>query len=524
MKKWLIIPLLLFTATYHTSAQEMVIDSVDNAKFIGVQQGGEMGQFLYIPYFSTNKTDKKNFIIRQLNSQTFTEDQVIRLELPAGYILKSSTFNGSSYLLYFYDEARKEDVFISTTGSDINKKKAVKSTGSIYTLLSGNSPEDFVIVSITGKGDYQVENTGLDLTSKWKKSFSAPSGVDRQVINVSNKMGRLEVLRKDSKNNNKYEFSAHYIQLDSGEDIAQTSFATEESKLYPTFFSEKDGMNFSGGYYFRDAVYSTQPEGVFFAQLTPQGTIEHLVTVPYSQVIEDLKNTVGNKITRENTVVIFTAGYLSHETQNFVMAGQVLAKQQKEGATIIEVGDFVTVKFNIGKEYRGATYTPSENMIVEIKGDLSKTNMLDLGSWMGNSSLLSFSHFVNMPGHPVVAYKKYEKGGESFLCFRTLGVKNDTTRPECMNLHRDLTKTEPYTFGGNLYSRPVSYRGIIPSTHDFGSLATYELNKNLLLLTKAPLPRLDMLMKPIMPEDIGNTPQHEQPEDDQRNNDGEHKE
>jgi hypothetical protein len=518
MKNWLIIPLLLFTAIYSTRAQEMVIDSVDNGKFIGVQQGGEMGQFLYIPYFSTNKTDKNNFIIRQLNSQTFTEDQIIRLELPVSYVLKASAFNGSSYLLCFYDESRKEDVFISTTGSNINKKKTVKSTGSQYTLLSGNSPEDFVIVSVTDKGDYHVENTGLDLTAKWKKSFSAPSGVNRQVIHIRNNMGRLEVLRKDSKSNNKFEFSGHYLQLDSGEDMAQTSFSNEEHKLYPTFFSEKEGMNFAGGYYFRDGIYSEQPDGVFFSQLTPQGTIEHLVTVPYSQVIEDLKNTVGSKITKENTIVLFTSGYLSHETQNFIMAGQVLTKQQKENNSIIEAGDFVTVKFAMEKEYRGATYTPSENMNVTIKGDLSKTNMLDLGAWMANSSLLPFSHFVNMPGHPVVAYKKYEKGGISSLCFRTLGVKNDTTRPECMTLHREPTEPLQVTFRGYLSARPVLYRGIIPSAHDFGSIGTYELNKNLLLLTKTPLPRLDMLMKPIMPEDVSNGPHHTEPEDDQLKN------
>ena len=143
---------------------------------------------------------------------------------------------------------------------------------------------------------------------------------------------------------------------------------------------------------------------------------------------------------------------------------------------------------------------------------------------MANSSLLPFSHFVNMPGHPVVAYKKYEKGGISSLCFRTLGVKNDTTRPECMTLHREPTEPLQVTFGGYLSARPVLYRGIIPSAHDFGSIGTYELNKNLLLLTKTPLPRLDMLMKPIMPEDVSNGPHHTEPEDDQLKNEEGHSE
>lgn len=510
----MITSLLSLGIMQYSHAQEMVMDSVNRSKFTGIHQGDEMGQFIYIPYFNTNKADKKNFIIRQLNAQNFSEDKTLRFELPGTYTLRGSAFGGESYFLHFYNEAGKEDVFMVTSGDNIIKKKTVKSSDERHYIYAGSGPEDFVIVSIDGKGNYKVKKVDKDLENKWEKKFAAPSGTNRDIISINNKMGgRLEIVRKDNMAGNKYEFSVHSLLLDSGEDIGQNTFADGNTKLYPTFFSEKDGMGFTGGYYFSEGVYSDKPLGVFFASLTPDGGIERIAKVPYSQVIEDLKNTVGSQISGENTSIIFTTGYLAHETQQFVMIGQVVNRQDNENSSTFNFGDFVSVKFSIEEQtFKGAVSTSYNGRQTVIKGNPQKTNTLDLGIWMNNSSLLPYSHSVNMPGNAILAYKDYDKDGRVNICFRASGIKNDTTRPECMMLFRELQKNEPYIFPGNVNERPAVYAGIIPSVHDIGHVATYELKDNILLLTKTPLPRFDRLMVPPAPEDPArNNDGHEPP-------------
>lgn len=504
MKKLAITSILVMSITCNVQAQEMVMDSINRDKFTGIHQAGDMGQFVYIPYFTTNKSDKKNFAIRLLNAQTFSEEQNLRFELPGTYSLMASAYNGNSYLLYFYNETGKEDIFVTTNGENIVKKKTSKHTGVDYSLFGNVGPEDFVIVSTDNKGNYSARKVGIDLENKWERKSSSPSGIDRQIVSIRNNMGRLEVVRKDSKSGNKYEFSTHHIQMDSGEDIAQNVFKHGDEKLYPTFFSEKDGMNFTGGYYYTDGVYSKQPLGVFFAVISPEGTIEQIAQVPYSQVIEDLKNTVGPEIARENTAIIFTNGYMAHETQQFVMAGQVMTRQDGENISTINFDDFISIKFSIEHQsYKGASSTKYDGSQIELKGNLSNTNSLDLGIWMNSLSLLPFSHFVNMPGNPVIAYKDYGKDGQVNICFRLLGAKNDTTSPECVMLFRERQNFEPYLFSGKLTEKPVQYFGIIPSEHDFGNVTTYELTKNLLLIARTPLPRLDKFMRPLTPEEMG---------------------
>lgn len=505
MKKWMIASFLFLSFNFQPWAQEFMLDSVNRANFTGVHQSGEMGQFIYIPYFTTDKTAKRNFIIRQLNGQTFTEEQVLRFELPPTYILKASAFNGSAYLLHFYDEAKKEDILISTTGDNINKKKNLKSSGETYFMFSGMTPEDFILIAAGNKGDYKVQKIGIDLESIWEKKFTAPSGIKRQIVGISNKMGNLEIIRKDNRPGNKYEFSMHYIQLDSGEDIAQVPLTKDNTQLYPTFFAEKEGMNFIGGYYYADGIYNGKPLGLFLALTTPDGNIERITKVPYSLVIEDLKSTVGAGLSKENTTIIFTDGIMSHETQSFVLAGQVITRQNNENNTTISFDDFIAVKFSMEQEeYKGAVSTPYKNSQITINDLPATVNTLDLSMWMNHTSLIPFSHFLNMHGAPVMAYRTIEEGGLSNLCFRPLGVKNDTTKPECTMLYREPQKTEPYKYTGNLVTKPVSSQAIIPSAHDIGNIGTYALNNNILLISKTPLPRLDRLMRPVMPE-------HEEP-------------
>lgn len=511
MKKWMIASFLYLGFVLNIQAQEMVIDSVNRSKFTGVHQGGDMGQFIYIPYFTTNKADKKNFVIRQLDANNFNEESPLRFELPNDYILKGSAFTGTFYLLHFYSNAAKEDVLLLTSGENIIKKKPFKSTDENYYLFASSLPEDFIIVSTDKKGNYKVKQVGKDLENKWEKKFSAPQGTDRQLISIRNNSGRIEIIRKDNKSGNKYEFSMHILQVDNGEDMAQNVLEKDNTKLYPTFLSEKEGIHIAGGYYFAEGTYSEQPLGVFFAVISPDGRLEQIAQVPYSQIIEDLKNSVGAQLSNKNTSIIFTGGSIAHETQQYIMGGQVVTRLDDENKTTINFGDFVAIKFRIeNQSFKGAVSTKYDGWNIDIKGNVEKTNVLDMGMWLSNSSLLPISHFMNTPGTPIMAYKDFGKEGQVNICFRPLGIKNDTTRPECMILYRERVKHEPYTYSGNTIEKPVKYEGIIPSVHDMGNIGTYELTNNLLLLAKTPLPRMDNLMRPATPEEMGQTePQNE---------------
>ncbi|HEY9177300.1 MAG TPA: hypothetical protein VIN07_06395, partial [Flavipsychrobacter sp.] len=253
---------------------------------------------------------------------------------------------------------------------------------------------------------------------------------------------------------------------------------------------------------FTDGIYSANPVGVFFALVTPDGNIERLTTVPYSQVIEDLKNTVGAKLSDNNSTIIFTGGFMAHEIQSFVIVGQLISRQNKDNTATITFGDFVSLKFSMEQKYKGAVSTSYEGSQLVINNISPSTNTIDLGMWLNNASLLPYSHLVNAPGMPIMAYRKYEKGGEANLCFKPLGVKNDTTQPECIMLYRFPQTPAPYEFTGTLAVKPLLYSAIIPSAHDMNNIATYQLNDNTLLLTKMAIPKLDNIMVPIMPEHI----------------------
>jgi len=460
-----------------------------------------MAHYMYVPYFSTNKADKHNFVIKQVNNSNLQEERVTRLELPDTYVLKNSASNGEGYFLCFYDEIKKEDVFITVFNGNIVKKKSSKNSGNIYIPIGAMGSQNFVIVTINSKGNYNIEMLDMEQETKWKKTFSAPSGTSWDIVSVKAKMEGPEIIRKENKSDGKYAFTIHKIQTDNGNEIVQNTIGTDELSAYPTFFSEKDGMGFTGGFYYKNGVYANQPDGVFFAMMMPDGSLNQVVTVPYSQVVEDIKSSLGEKYASGNTAIIFSGGIMAHETQSYIMTGQVITKENKDVGCSIQTGDFVTVKFSFNQKYKGATVVKIPEQTISLTGDVSKTNIVDLGVWLKNASLLNFRYFLSTPGNPIIGYTTKQKDDMVSLCFKNVGLKSDTTQPVCLPVKRLPETTATYKFSGitvPLY--PIANHSIFTHPHEFMNVSVYELDKNTLFVRKMPLPPLEKIQIRVEPE------------------------
>src|SRR5690606_15687744 len=148
--------------------------------------------------------------------------------------------------------------------------------------------------TIGNKGAYTVEKIDTELKQKWEKSFSPPSGATWDIVSVKNSMEGLEIIRREKSPDGKYSFSLHALQREEGIDIAQNKITTEQIAPYPTFITSRDGMHITGGYYFKEGTYSPRPDGVFIGNMSPAGTLNEVATIPFSQVVEALKSTLGN--------------------------------------------------------------------------------------------------------------------------------------------------------------------------------------------------------------------------------------
>ncbi|MCB9045527.1 MAG: hypothetical protein H6550_05240 [Chitinophagales bacterium] len=515
----LVLMIALFSRAY---AQEILVDSIDLNKFSGVYKGGNMGEMVYVPYFTTNKSGKKNFIIRQIESHSFNEDKTIRLELPETYELKHSAFNGMGYLLSFYDAAKKENVLMTVSNGAVYKKKTSKANGQELIPLSGN--EGFILLTVNSKGGYSIENIDIELKARWEKSFNPASGTTWDIISAKSTMEGLEIIRKENGQGGKYAFTLHTIQPDAGDDIGQSVLAMNETNVYPTFFSGSEGMRYTGGYYYKNNTYTKQPDGVFMSMITMDGTLHEVKKVPYSQVIEAVKSTLGGTLASGNSSIIFSGGTMSHETQSYILTGQLISKENTEKGCSVTLGDFVTVKIKLDGEdpdgtFKNATVIKSEPQIIKFTGNAAGTNILDFGTWMQHAGLLHFKYFAQMPGNPVMAYTSVDKNGVSSFCFRNVGLDPDTIEPICMPLNREPKPARDYAFAGT--SIPPDFatdNTVITQEQVPIDYATFGFNDKMLTLRKMPIVSLEKLQIEIQPdepvlEDPGSQPN---PDEEQR--------
>lgn len=499
MKRFYILFVLCFLAI-NVSAQEHIVPDFDRNKFKGVVAGAGMEKFLYIPYF--NKVDKgnANFTIARLNYQDLSEEEITTIEIPATYSLTASGYSAGYYLLIFYDKDKDEDIYITVSNNNINQKKTVKHKNDNKHILNTNIPEGFVVITIEKKGGYIIEKIGYDLEVSWEKEYAPESGESWSILSIKPFMEDLEIIRKEKKSGNRYLFTQHLIPTTGGEDSRKFTINTNEVKGYPTFYSSNEGMSFVGGYYYKDGAYTDKPDGLFFAVPSPDGELEQLAKVPYSQVLEDLKSTVGSKLLSPNTTILFTDGIMSHETQSLIMSGIVLTIDKKDNGCKVQTGDVVTVQFSIERGYKSANVVEIEDYSFELKGDCSETNILDLGSWMYKSQMLPFQGYLKMPGAPLLSYIKHGDNNILELCIKNAALAVDTGKEMCVIVAEAPIETESRTFNGlNTLPKKSHKHGLISSNEDFNSIIKYEIS-DLLKFQRISFPDLEKLRVHIPPE------------------------
>ena len=485
----------------NASAQEQFVDSISKRKHLGLLQGGDMGQVYYFPYFNTSKTDKHNFVVKTYGGPTLLEEQSTRLELPASYRLDASAYNGQSFLFVFFDEAKKEDVFITVVQGNVYKKKSVKHTGATYKTFTVPG-EDFILMTVQSKGDYKLQMLDKDIEAKWEKNFPAAKGVNTEIVNILQKMDAIQILKKESETNGKYTFTLQSIQAFEGTEMGNKPLITDSVRPYPVMFAENEGLSVTAGFYYQNGTFATSPLGAYFSIISPEGRIEQMFTVPYSQVVEDVKATLGDKLTNTNSTLTLSGFIMSHEKQQYLVTGQIISKKAEEGGAVIETGDFVTIKFSFEGAYKGATVTKNTYgpQKFTLKGDLSKTNMPDLGIWLQSAGLLQFSHYLFMPAaNPIMAYIT-PINSQLNICMSNAGIIKDTLDPVCMPvLMENVPDNQTYKYTPGLPTHLPPYKTFL-SEHEPSKIGTVQFINDKMMLRKIDLPDLEHIRVEVMPE------------------------
>lgn len=480
---------LAFSSSF---CQELLVNGIKNNKFHGVVSGGDMEQYMYTASFITPIEGKKNFLIKHVSPQVFVEEQKVELELPESYVLKTSSFAMNNHFLIFYDENKKEDVFITVEGENISKKKTSKHTNDTYIAIITNNSEDFVYATVDKKGNYKLTMIDIALQKKWEKSFSSPSGTTWNIISIKGDMDGISILRKENKSDNKYAFTKHVVSISDGNDMFVKTLGNEDFYPYPTFISSKEGMSFTGGFYYNNGIQTGKPDGVYFALLSPDCNLEQTSKVPFSQVIEDIKNTSGSKLLNDNTSICFLDGYMSHETQSFILIGQLFTSKKTEQGVEIQTGEIITVEFSMEQQYIEATATKIDQQTIKLNGDFEGVNNLDLGIWMKHANLFSYKMTFPSPGYPMIGYITKNKNEPMKFCFKNVGIKQDTAKTLCDPVTKFDRHDLIYEFKGNkapIY--PSINNKIILDHMNPMSVISCELEKDVLYLTKVQTPNLE---------------------------------
>lgn len=512
MKKIVVLLILLLSIRYTASSQEYLATDLNRSNFKGIITSGGMEKIILLPYTSEGGNGKTIFNINRINYHTLQDEDRLNLELPASYELITATYAGGSYVLICNDKSKKEDILITAANNNIIKKVSIKSKGNRYFLAGTANPESFLLISINDKGGYTITNKNFQLENLWEKSFS-PNNSTWNIYDISPGMEGISILRKETGKNGEYTFTKHMISGDNGEDLANQPLKNDSLSAYPTFFSTREGMQFTGGYYYNSGKSNGQADGIFMAMLSPEGQFENITKVPLSQVVEDLKSNVGSKLLDKNTAIIFTDGMMSHETQSLIMSGQVISRVNSDNKTKIALGDIVTLKFNLERGYAGAYVVKLNGQNITLEGSSSNVNTPDLGVWLNRASLLQLKGYVPMPGNPIVSFSNIGGGDNPELCYKNAALKVDTNLQLCLPIADEPLSTEnTFVFTqDDFLSYPVLQYGTITDKENFSALLRYSFIDNMLKIQRVDIPQLEKMMIITPPEE----PEPDEPEQEE---------
>lgn len=516
--KHILLALTILFASSQLYAQEAVLPGINKVNYSGMYQSGEMGEILLVPYFSKEKVDNKNFFVKRVGAMSLREEETMSLELPESYKLETMGFNMGIYTFIFTDKSKKETVLMTVRESKVLNKKTIDGSAS-WKVLGTMDPESFALVTIKKNGAYTIEAMSADLESKWKKTFN-PEKSSWDVVSMERVMDKIVTVRRLLSDKGFYSYYVHTIQSENGENSTITDLAGQDFQAYPTFFNSSEGMTYVGGYYYKDAIIKGNPTGLFFATLTPEGSMDQVAKIPYSQILESVNKQLGEELTNQNNNIIFTMGGMSMSSPTYTIAGHVFSRQNNTSGTgVFKSKDIIAIRLNDQMEFKKAFVVEVPEQEIQINGDISNVNDIDLAYWMDKNDFLPLKFIKQMEGVPQVAYIKKEGKAPRQLCFTKLFTSKDDTTETCVEASRDIDNANApasFTFSSP-YTYNTSTRGILYNNMDPNSLKAYEINNGELMIWGVSLPETEPEMDEPMEEEPMDDPIEQEPVDEETN-------
>lgn len=476
--------LLAFAAslatTSTTQAQEFVLDSLAANTTPTIVAGSEMNQMIYAIYKKTGQKDKVTFAMLDPMLAPMMSHQLDTKGL--GEVL-SFAGNDQSSLFLFYDDSKKKAT-LATFGPEGNiiTQKPYKgiTKGDDVKLYRSLGPEDFILLSQTAKkAGYKVEGIDSKLEIKWTHNGK------EKLVSAEQSMDMLNITAVSQSPKGSETYIVTTLQTETGDVMSNNTLKNEEQLLYPTFSSNNEGMAFTGGLFFKDGNPNNKtPDGIFMAQVSPDGAMAEFATAPYSLIIEDIKDEeVSEQLASGKYKLLPVATMRKMDGSGIVLICELFSrKKTADGNTRFGVMDFVSVNFNIEQKYENLTVIKKASKSTTVKGAIAKTNDdWGVATWMLQQGFFDYKLIKDLGGKLALGYTTI-RNGEQVLCFSNF----NNTQPDCVPFGARIlsgasTTPDSYTSG----STTMANAGILGTTMD--AVIVYENNGKQMLLYTLPL-------------------------------------
>ncbi|MEZ5018450.1 MAG: hypothetical protein R2800_15425 [Flavipsychrobacter sp.] len=480
IKKPLLVAVIASLITSNTTqAQEFVLDSIAANTTPLLIPGSGMSQMTYALYKKTGHKDKITLaMLDPMLAPMMTQE----LDTKGLGDVLAFAGNDQASLFLFYDNSKKKAT-LATFGPDGNiiTEKAYKgiTIGDDVTLYRALSPEGFVLVSQTSKkAGFKVEGIDSKLDIKWTYNGK------QKMVAVDQSMDILNITAVSQSAQGNETYSIISIQTETGDAAAENVLKHEEQLLYPTFTSNKEGMGFTGGLFFKDGNPNNKtPDGIFIAQVSPDGEMAEFATVPYSLIIEDIKDEqVSEQLASGKYKLMPVATTRKMDGSGSILVCELFSrKKTADGNTRFEVMDMVSINFNIEQKYESLSVIKKEKKSATVKGELAKANHdWSVATWLLQKGFFDFKLLQDFGGRQALGYTTVNNGEQS-LCFNNLSAAKSDCVPYGTRILSGSNTQTTYTSGQNA----LANSGILSTSME--AVVVFENNGKQVLLYTLPL-------------------------------------
>lgn len=369
------------------NAQDYLIDSLASGSTPYVGTGGEMGQMIYTYYRTAKHPDSLKFDMIGPNMRKMGGISIATKGI--GEVISSAT-NGQLITMLFYNKQNKQATLLITDPNGIGKTqktiKGINPNEKVF-LATAMNPERFVMIRETKTG-YMATGYDLKLEEQWNIKG------DKQLMYIKPNMDIIHIVCRTTTGGT-VKYAIDNLQADEGTISSKSDLVDGKDHLYPLFMNSFEGMTHSGGFYFTEGKgLDKTPEGIYYTQLTPDGSTSQIVKTPYSQVIQDIKGGYAAKLTSGEYKIILHEGVRKMDGTGFVVNGEIYsAKSTADGNISFKTYDIITIIYNEEMKYEKTVVTHSHSKEAVIKGSITKQNSMDVASWVKELGFFVYKSF-----------------------------------------------------------------------------------------------------------------------------------